>query len=326
MAVNLDKQTRNKVNLSKGDKASGERVKLTKTPAARADGLSGVSTTDGVSETYNDNYSPQMGTAASSKKFKPWFLIPVAVVLLIALVVALSHKNLESDDGYEVTDRFADSAISSVEVEEAADSINEDEETMEIAGIESESVDQEITLENENAKTEICSEANETLYDSEASVVDYVDDAALHSYDVITADVTWEEAFADCISRGGYLCRINSEKENNKIKEILNEKNVRGVVYLGGLRDENSEEYHWIDSDRNPFDEVLNSEENMKYWLDGEPSFSDTVDNEEIPERYMAMIYPGAIKNWVWNDVSNDVLSLAPNYYTGRLSYICEYE
>ena len=326
MAVNLDKQNRSKVNLSKGDKTGGAKVKLTKTPTAGESGFSSTSSSDGMLGSYNDNYSSQMRTTANSKKFKPWFLIPVFVVMLIFFVLALSHRNSDSDDSYEVADRSADSSASSVEVYEAADGIAEDANTNDMTGKESEAVEQEPTSENENVEAGTESVANEVLDDSETAVVGYVDDTALHSYEIITADVTWEEAYADCISRGGYLCRINSEEENNKIKELLNEKKVRGVVYLGGLRSDSSEEYHWIDSDRNPFDEVLNSEDNMKYWFDGEPSFSDTVNNEEISERYMATIYPGAVENWVWNDVSNDVLSLAPNYYAGRLSYVCEYE
>ena len=107
---------------------------------------------------------------------------------------------------------------------------------------------------------------------------------------------------------------------------MLNEKGVHGVVFLGGLREEDSNDYHWVDTDEIPYDDVINEGEYRKYWYDGEPSYKDNVDGIDINEQYMALIYPGSIKTWVWNDVSNDVLSLSPGYYKGRLSYICEFE
>lgn len=326
MAVNLNKQNGNKVNLSKEDRTGGGgKVKLSKTPSTESGEFSNQSSDNGASGNYYGNYS-QMGTTTSNKKFKPWFLIPIIAVLLVVLVVALSHRNSDSNDSYEVADGPAGSAANSIETETTTGVIKEDGDTANQENTGSETVNQEITSQNENDEAETGSKVDEIIDDSETTATGYRDDVALHSYEVITADVTWEEAFSDCISRGGYLCRINSKEENDKIKELLNEKNVRGVVYLGGLRDEDSGEYHWIDSERKPFDDVINSEENKRYWFDGEPSFSDTVNDEKIQERYMAVIYPESIENWVWNDVSNDVLSLAPNYYTGRLSYICEYE
>lgn len=152
------------------------------------------------------------------------------------------------------------------------------------------------------------------------------DDASIHNYEVIVADVTWSEAFADCIARGGYLCRINSAEENERIKELLMDQNIRGVVYIGGMRSEDSNEYHWIDINMDPYDEVINEGEYAQFWYDGEPSYVDYVDEKEIIESYMALIYLGATKEWVWNDVCDDVLSLAPVLYSGKLSYICEYE
>lgn len=300
MAVNLDKQNRKKVNLSKEQSVPNDKAKLARTFSSSQD--------DG---------------SKYRNKFAPRLMIPIAAIIFLILIITSLHMRPDSGDDYEAADTYVESDADSATNNEIMDIINDDNETTDyeanLKGHEKADIDKTADME--------ASDRMDDPTDNSAEPADvYVDDEALHDYEIITADVTWKEAFDDCVRRGGYLCRINSEEENEKIKELLNEKNVRGVVYTGGIREENSNEYHWIDRDGNPFDEVINSDKNMKYWFDGEPSFSDTVDGKEIPECYMAVIYPGAVDDWVWNDVSNDVLSLAPNYYTGRLSYICEYE
>lgn len=332
MAVNLDKQNRKKVNLSKEQSIANGKVKLDKTFSSSQDDGSVISGSfDETGGLNGDSHQIQTDGSKYRNKFAPWLMIPIAAIIFLVLIITSLHMRPDSGDDYEVADTYVEPDANSATNDEITDAIDGDNGTTDY---EANRKDHETADIDETANMEAYDSMDDSMDDSTDDSTDnsaetagvYADDEALHDYEIITADVTWEEAFHDCVQRGGYLCRINSEEENEKIKELLNEKNVRGVVYIGGIREENSNEYHWVDRDRNPFDEVINSDKNMKYWFDGEPSFFDMIDDKEIPECYMAIIYPGAVGDWVWNDVSNDVLSLAPNYYTGRLSYICEYE
>lgn len=153
-----------------------------------------------------------------------------------------------------------------------------------------------------------------------------IDDDGIHSYEVIIKNVDWMEAFNDCKRRGGHLVRLNTEEEYGIIRKMLADEDFRGVVYLGGMRGEDSHEYHWVDEDLNPFPAVLNSSEYDKYWLDGEPSFEDDTSGESIDEEYLAMIYVSKQGGWVWNDVPGDIFERFGDSYDGRVAYVCEYE
>lgn len=301
MSVDLNKKG-NKVNLSKEPVAHRNIVSLTKASIVNNKGE--------ISET---SFDSQVAAPYATRGFRLWYLIPGAVVLLILIVAAIVKKStiteadnpvvaefFSQEDSVGVMDGAVESTTDLVEKQEGSDDIAESGQVDDI-----------------ESNTEITS-------DEAASA--YIDDSVIHRYEVITADVTWEEAFQECINRGGYLCRINSNEENEVIKSLLNENNVRWIVYLGGLRDSDSQDYHWIDENKQPFNDVINADNYLQYWYSGEPSYIGNVNDEVVQECYMSIIYVSSLENWVWNDVNNDVLALAPNYYAGRLSYICEYE
>ena len=147
------------------------------------------------------------------------------------------------------------------------------------------------------------------------------DNDNIHKYEFYVADITWEEAFQKCVGRDGNLLRINSEEELDEIKYRLEDSGFKGIVYLGGMRDIDSQEYHWVDYQKRPFQTVINSEDFSKYWLEGEPSFHDG----DIQEQYLSMIYVSD-KGWVWNDIPNDVFTLYPGQFDGRVAYFYEYD
>lgn len=153
-----------------------------------------------------------------------------------------------------------------------------------------------------------------------------IDDDGIHDYEVIIKNVDWMEAYNDCKRRGGHLARLNTEEEYDIIKNMLADEDFRGVVYLGGMHEDGSREYHWVDEDLNPFPAVLNSSEYDRYWLDGEPSFEDNTSGESIEEKYLAMIYVSTQGGWVWNDVPGDIFERFGDSYNGRVAYICEYD
>lgn len=147
----------------------------------------------------------------------------------------------------------------------------------------------------------------------------------VHTYELLVGDVTWTQAFEDCIVRGGHLVRINSEEEYQAIlQQIRQEEKDNIKFWLGGRRDEDSREYRWVYEDGSYGDAVLNgSDPYSAYWLSGEPSYEDaSVGSQEM---YMNMFYRKKEDRWVWNDVPDDLLAVVSTY-AGTVGYICEYE
>ena len=256
------------------------------------------------------------------KRKKPLpLLIGIAAAALLLLIEGIGVRNSASKED-EVSGEMSAMAVDhSAESADAEADVNE----LVISGKDTSTEGVIEDFQNQNdAEAEMDSDGELAV----AEAGERLDDSSIHEYELIIADVTWSEAFADCISRGGYLCRINSAEENEKIKVLLDDEKNEGIyiAYLGGMRDDDSEEYHWVDCNKKPYDDVINEEEYTSFWYAGEPSYTDNVNDREIVEKYMAFIYPGATKEWCWNDVNDDVLSLAQDYYSGRISYICEYE
>lgn len=141
-----------------------------------------------------------------------------------------------------------------------------------------------------------------------------------HRYRVIQADVSWMEAYEDCILRGGYLLRINSEEEFRKVIQLIVDAGMQDThFYLGGLRREESKEYYWVDGNGEPMEPMLNPEGMSwaaSHWMEGEPSF---VSGDDL-EMYMDLVYYQG--KWVLNDVPEDITV----YYPGRTGYIVEFD
>lgn len=145
-----------------------------------------------------------------------------------------------------------------------------------------------------------------------------------HRYEIIIRDVTWQQAWDDCISRGGYLARFETEEE---FQMILGEINRQGlgdkIFYLGAKRKGDSEKYYWYDQNEEKVGSRLNSEKSWvnSWWMEDEPSFQDGPAKENKVDMY----YYKKEGQWVFNDIPNNVLSAVPSY-AGRLAYICEYD
>lgn len=162
--------------------------------------------------------------------------------------------------------------------------------------------------------------------DEDAAKETSVKNTDIHTYEVFTEDITWTAAYDRCRQMGGHLARIDSDEENEFISELLRSKGVTGIAYIGGKREPEDRAFHWVGDDRRLFDYDVSSGDYRKYWLEGEPSYHDEVNGMQIDECYMSMLYKKSQDKWLWNDVCDDVRSLSPLYYTGKISYICEYE
>ena len=149
-------------------------------------------------------------------------------------------------------------------------------------------------------------------------------EGGIHRYEFVVEDVTWEQAFENCQSKGGYLARINSEEEYQYILNELNSQQLQNVqFFIGGRRDTDSEAYYWVDENNLLYGEQINVDSYWvaNEWLDGEPSFRDG----DIEEQYLDLLYHKNSGRWTWNDAPNDILSVVPEF-SGRIGYICEYE
>lgn len=162
--------------------------------------------------------------------------------------------------------------------------------------------------------------------EEETEVEEEPNEEGIHTYELIVRDVTWTEAYEDCLSRGGHLVRINSYDEYQAILQQIHTEDKDNIKFwLGGTRGSaDSYDYHWVYEDGSYGDEVLNRDDKYSScWLSGEPSYEDeAVGTQEL---YMNMFYMKKEDRWVWNDVPDDLIA-AVNTYAGTIGYICEYE
>lgn len=145
-------------------------------------------------------------------------------------------------------------------------------------------------------------------------------DTQIHRYELLRNDVTWEQAYDDCKSRGGYLVQINSLEEYQHIIQQINGEAKQDVhFFLGGRRSGSGRDYYWINSQNEFEGDSLNPGKDSwaaGHWMENEPSYSS--DGEA--EQYMSLVY---YQNaWVFNDVPEDI----SKYYSGKIGYICEYD
>lgn len=149
-------------------------------------------------------------------------------------------------------------------------------------------------------------------------------EGGIHRYEYVVADVTWDQAFSECISKGGHLVRINSQEEYDYILSELSSKQLEKIqFFIGGRRDSGSDAYYWTNEEGELYGDQINTSSYWctSEWLDGEPSFSDNG-NEE---KYLDLLYYKKSGKWTWNDAPDDILAVVPEF-SGRIGYICEYD
>ncbi len=127
------------------------------------------------------------------------------------------------------------------------------------------------------------------------------------SYELIKADVSWISARDSATSAGGHLVVINDEAEFRKVLELIREYDV-SYVWIGCRRVDGA--MTWVE----------NTDVQYWPWLTGEPSYMDG----EVSEDYLMLSNINGV--WGYNDNRNDPVSDYPNFYSGRVGYIIEFE
>ena len=239
-------------------------------------------------------------------------LSAVVAVLLIVVVCFAVSSSKNNRNNYAVATTESDESEAQ---EPQFESVDYDESS-------SYSSNQETNYEIEEASQDVHDYSEEN--DDSSEVEQGFDDDGIHSYDLIVKDCTWSEAFNECIRRGGYLARITSDEEFVSIlQQIYNEDKGKIKFWIAGACDD-GRYYHWVYPDGSLSDESINNNSKYdNYWLTNEPSFYD--DATECYEDRMNMFYVKSEDRWIWNDVPDDVLSVA-SFYSGSMGYICEYE
>ncbi len=155
----------------------------------------------------------------------------------------------------------------------------------------------------------------------------WYDKEGIHRYELVISDASWSEAFEECLAKGGYLAHINSQEEFAFVTARIRQEDKTDITFwLGGSRDNPSDGYRWINPDRSVGDEPLDAEENMGYWLPGEPSYAgDDEEGVMQKETCIDLLHRSSDDRFYWNDVPEDVIATAP-YLSGKFGYICEYE
>lgn len=128
------------------------------------------------------------------------------------------------------------------------------------------------------------------------------------TYQLFVEDVSWTEARDRCAERGGHLVVISSLDELNRVVALAEDAGI-SRIWVGCHRENGTLVWE-------------NSEEVMFYsWDTGEPSYEDSYDG--VAEDYIMLWNHNG---WVYNDSRNDPIADYPEWYSGTIGYVCEFE
>lgn len=271
----------------------------------------------------------------SRKNGKKWIVIVLSVCLVFVIGIGagilISGKtakgtgNTSSKDvAQNGNDTIKDDVVDKEKDDKESDDASKDEKKEQTNSRDDAEIknqdNQTNTSQNPDNNGQPDSSDNTGTYDASIPA----DDTAVHRYEYILDDCTWQEAFENCINKGGYLVRINSSQEYQAIRKEISSRKMTDIYFrLGGRRDSQSQDYYWVNEDNKLFGEKLNSDSSWcsAEWMQGEPSYKDG----SLEERYMDLFFFDGEKRFVWNDVPDDMLAAEPAY-SGKVGYICEYE
>ena len=246
-----------------------------------------------------DMFCGNCGWKVEPKK-KPVIPIIIGIVVVIILVVAGVFWYLHKQEQKKVEENLAKFQE---KIEEGSSESGDD-------------------TQEDQSDAQDADEENNTDGEEETAVDPT--EGGIHRYEYMISDVTWNQAYQECLDRGGYLVRINSREEYDYIISQLNERHLSNIQFkIGGKREAGSQYYHWVDENGQLYGDVINSDSYWcaSEWMAGEPSYRDG----STEEQYLDIFYYKNSGKWVWNDVPDDIVATVPEF-SGKIGYICEYE
>lgn len=128
-------------------------------------------------------------------------------------------------------------------------------------------------------------------------------------YLVTVSDMSWTQAQAACWEQGGHLAVIRSQEELDEITALAEE---QGITRL------------WIGCRRLNGNLVWENDEEVDFyrWGETEPSYQDSYDG--VSEDFIMIYREG--DQWFYNDNRNDPAADYPNFYSGTMGFVCEFE
>jgi len=131
------------------------------------------------------------------------------------------------------------------------------------------------------------------------------EEAPDHSrYEVIVANMTWENAKVYCEARGGHLATVASREEETEITALLDELRLT-AVWLGANNRNSAKGFQWLTGERFSY----------APWGLNEPNNTNGV------EYYLMMQLVNG--EWVWNDSRDDGLD---NFNQSQVGLVCEWD
>lgn len=255
---------------------------------------------------------PKSKKSSRKKSSGVWLLFCALIIIMLARLLFMQRSVKEEQVKSETTEESETTGSLVKPIVEMLD--NGDEKSVEEAAVKE--AREGGSDEETDAKREEKTERTEDILKEEE----------IHTYELIVADVSWTEAYNECVERGGYLVRINSAMEREVILQQIEDEEKENIKFwIGGARsDEDSYTYQWVYEGGNCKGEALNGEEKYAaFWLENEPSYRD--ETTEVTEMYLNMFYMSSLGRWVWNDAPNDIIEIVP-YYSGTVGYVCEYD
>ena len=138
-------------------------------------------------------------------------------------------------------------------------------------------------------------------------------------YEIVLTDLTWEQAQAEAVAKGGRLVTFSDIDEYRFVLNlIVSAGDPDAYYYLGARRDLNNPTYYWADKDDQPYGDPLNDASSWcnDFWQTGEPN----MEWKENAETVVIMYYYSKEARWCWYDGGADRLSSGRQY-----AYIIEY-
>lgn len=134
-------------------------------------------------------------------------------------------------------------------------------------------------------------------------------------YEVIKADISWEDANRECINKGGHLATITSYEEEQKIIAVAESSGIQRL-WIGGYttNDQNGNAVgHWVMGEPFVYQNWYSADEPSRF------------DSDNAAEFYLMLWKIDG--RWSWNDQRNDLInSQFSATYKGKMGYVIEYE